>query len=301
MKALVTGGAGFIGSHLVKRLVERGDKVTVLDDFSRARESSLDFVSGKIKIVRKDVTESGLGKLVMGKGIVYHLASVSQVMESVRNPALCLNTNVMGTQAVVEACRKHGVGLVFTSSREVYGDAEHLHVRENMPLKPKNPYGISKVAGEFIISSYGLTHGLRYCILRLANVYGEGDFGRVLPIFIENCLKGEKLTVYSGEQVLDMLYISDAVDALIKAESLCGLCINIGSGKGRSVRELAENVKEATQSNSKISIEKPRKEEVKAFVADISLAREVLGWKPKMGFEEGLRGLIKYIRGGRIS
>jgi UDP-glucose 4-epimerase len=229
--------------------------------------------------------------------MVYHLAAVSRVMASVRNPALCFRTNAMGTQAVAEACRKSGAGLVFTSSREVYGDAGKLPVREDAPMNPKNPYGASKLMGETVISSYGRTYGLRYCILRLSNIYGEGDSERVLPVFVEKYLKGEELRVYGGKQVLDMLHVSDAVEALIRAKP-CKLTVNIGSGKGISVRELAEMAREATHSSSRISVEEAREEEVGAFVADISLAGEALGWKPRVGFEEGLRRLVEYMKKG---
>lgn len=293
MKVLVTGGAGFIGSHLVKRLAGDGDQVTVIDNLSGGRESNLAGVSDRIEFIRGDITGPALEGIVRGKDIVYHLAAVSRVMDSVRDPLLCFRSNVQGTQAVAEACRKSGTGIVFASSREVYGDAERLPVGEDAALMPKNPYAASKVAGEFILSSYGRTYGLKHCILRLANVYGSRDSRRAVPVFIERCLRGEELVVYGGKQVLDMVHVSDAVEAFIKAQSLCGLSINMGSGKGMTIMEIARKIRKAMRSDSEISIRKSRHEEVRAFVADISLARERLGWEPKIEFCRGLKEMIE--------
>jgi UDP-glucose 4-epimerase len=195
---------------------------------------------------------------------------------------------------VVEHARAAGVRrLVFTSSREVYGDPEELPVLESAPLRPKNAYGMSKVAGEMCCAIYAGDR-LEIVVLRLANVYGPGDWGRVIPLFVERALRGEALTIYGGSQILDFVHVSRVIDVLMRAafeEHVLGP-VNVGSGKGTSIAELADRVLEITHSTSRICVNPSREMEVVRFVADIARARQLLGFAPP---EDPLHGLAEQV------
>jgi UDP-glucose 4-epimerase len=285
-KVLVTGGAGFIGAHLVARLVERGDEVVVIDNLKRASKEKLeDHVRrGRVRVVEGDIRRFDvLPGLVRGCEIVYHLAAQSNVMGAVDDPDYSITTNVLGTFNVLRSAAEAGAArVVFTSSREVYGDPASLPVAEDQPLLAKNPYGASKVAGEAYCRTFAATHDLRVEILRLANVYGPGDSGRVIPLWLMAAQAGRDLQVFGGEQVIDFLWVGTAVDALLFAadRGLPGP-VNIGSGRGTKILELAERVLTATQSNSKIARVAAREIEVAKFIVDTRLMRS-LGLQPEV-------------------
>ena len=295
MRVLVTGGAGFIGSHLVEKLIESGYEVVVIDNLFRGKIENLESVIDKIVFVKENIIDAEKIKpYIKNSEFVFHLAALSRVIPSIENPRLCLEYNVKGTEIVARLCSKYNTKLVFSSSREVYGNANYLPVDEQHPLNPENPYGASKVAAEKIIEAYGKCYGLNYVILRLANVYGKRDFDRVIPIFIEKALKGEDLIVYAGKQMLDFIYIDDVIEAFEKCMSLNKNCVmNIGSGKGTKILDLAKLIVEMLNKNCKIKIEKGRKGEVEKFVANIEKAEKVLKWKPKTELKEGIRKMIK--------
>jgi UDP-glucose 4-epimerase len=289
MKVLVTGGAGFIGSHLVKRLVEEGHEVLVVDNLFRGRKENLSEVMDKITFVEADVNDM---KVDFSPDVVFHLAAVSQVMIAEEDPELCFSANVSGTHKILEFCRKRGSKLIFSSSREVYGDQDSLPVGEERTTVPKNNYGISKALSEELIRNYSGIHGLDYVILRLSNVIGTRDSGRVVPIFVNNCLRGKPLTLYGGSQVLDLVSVSDVVEAMIKSTGVRNETINIGSGKALSVKEIAWKVKELTGSGSEIIYRESREKEVRGFQADVSKAKEILDWEPRISFEEEIRNIL---------
>ena len=280
MQVLVTGGAGFIGSHLVARLVSHQPKsITVLDNLSRGRVAALSEVWDRIAFVEGDIrNRSLLADVMQGCELVYHLAAQSNVIGAVQDLDYSFSSNVTGTFNVLQAARQAGVcRMVFTSSREVYGDPRQLPVPESDPLHPKNAYGASKGAGE-MYSRLLSASDFETVVLRLANVYGPGDRDRVIPIFVENALRGLPLTLYGGDQVLDFVWIDTVIDSLIKAgfgELIRGP-LNIGSGKGTLVRDLARRVLEATDSCSPINLAQSRDVEVARFVADTTLARRLL-------------------------
>jgi len=295
---LVTGGAGFIGSHLVERLIEDGHKVIVVDDLSRGRIENLLNVIDGIELVKCSIIDyDRMKELIRNSDIIFHLAAVSRVMPSMENPELCFKVNCKGTEIVARLCSKYKKKLIFTSSREVYGSAIYLPVDECHPLNPENPYGASKVFGEKIIEAYAKCYGLDYTILRLANVYGLRDFDRVIPIFIERALRGEDIDAYGGNQILDFIYIDDAIDAFIKAIDVDGNhVLNIASGKGVTILELAELIIGVLKSRSKIVIREKRKGEVEKFIADISKAKEGLKWKPRTELKEGIRNIVEQLK-----
>jgi UDP-glucose 4-epimerase len=213
---------------------------------------------------------------------VYHLAAQSNVMGAVEDPDNSITTNVLGTFNVLRAAAEARVGrVVFTSSREVYGDATQMPVHEDAPLLAKNPYGASKVAGEAYCRTFAATHGLRVDVVRLANVYGPGDSGRVIPLWLGAAQAGGPISIFGGEQVIDFLWVGTAVEALMHAAAhgLPGP-VNIGSGVGTKIVDLAARVVEVTRSQSAIVRTPARSVEVAKFVADVGRMRS-LGLAPE--------------------
>lgn len=298
MRFLICGGAGFIGSHLVEKLINEGYDIVAIDNLSRGKIENLNSVINDITFIQDDITNFDLMRDIVRKvDAVYHLAALSRVIPAIQNPELCFKSNVTGTEITARLCAKYKKKLIFSSSREVYGDAKYIPVDEKHPLNPKNPYGASKVAGEKIIEAYNNCYGLDHVILRLGNVYGERDFERVIPLFIDKCLKGDDLIVYGGNQVLDFVYITDVIDALLKAADMSNDndTFNVGSGVGVKIIELAELTKGLINTNSQILIKKSRKGEVEEFIADISKIKNSFGWRPKPTLEEGLNDTITRI------
>lgn len=281
MKILVTGGAGFIGSHLVRRLVrERVGSVAVLDNFHRGTVANLADCLGEIRLLRTDVRNSAAMRgALRGIDLVYHLAAQSSVLGSEADSDYTFQTNVLGTFDLLRAARTNGVRrVVFTSSREVYGDPLQLPVPETAPLRPKNLYGASKVAGEAYCSVFR-SEGLETAVLRLANVYGQGDTDRVIPLFVERASQGWPLVLYGGQQVMDFVWIDTVVEALWKVGFGDPIMetLNVASGKGVTIANLSQRVLELTGWRSTVKIDPARQTEVTRFVADVIRSRQVLG------------------------
>jgi UDP-glucose 4-epimerase len=283
MRALVTGGAGFIGRHLVAALTARGDAVDVLDS-----------VHGNDLTV---MSSRALREFVRRADVVYHLAALSSVMdaETAAGRDRCFSTNVLGTFRLLEACSWVGSRVVFTSSREVYGDASALPVSEDAPLKPKNSYGASKVAAEAYCRIYGAR------ILRLANVYGPGDTGRVIPNWLSAAALGHDFPVYGGEQVLDFVPVRTVVQALLSAADLAELRepVNVGSGKGTSLETLAARIIRGSGERVTGLRYSARDAETVRFVADVTRMRTVLGVAPPRHPLVGLAELQRMAQGVR--
>jgi len=283
-KVLVTGGAGFIGGHLVERLVGEGNEVVVFDNLKRSSRAKLEALErlGAVEGVVGDIRDfDALSRAVRGCNAVYHLAAQSNVMGAVDDPDYSITTNVLGTFNVLRGAAEQGIPrVVFTSSREVYGDPKTLPVSESHHLDAKNPYGASKVAGEAYCRTFAVTHGLRVQIVRLANVYGAGDSGRVIPLWLTAAHQGSDIQIYGGKQVIDFLWVGTAVEAILYAgrTELPGP-VNIGSGVGTSILDLAERVLRVTGAKSRIVTTQAREVEVAKFVADVRLMRS-LGLTP---------------------
>jgi UDP-glucose 4-epimerase len=283
-RTLVTGGAGFIGSHLVARLVERGDEVVVIDNMKRGRiERIQKWLGGdRFRVIKDDIRRfDAVSEAMRGCQCVFHLAAQSNVMGAVTDPDYSITTNVLGTFNVLRAAAEAEVPrVVFTSSREVYGDPRSLPVSEAHPLDAKNGYGASKVAGEAYCRSRSRA-GARVEVVRLANVYGPGDSDRVIPLWLTAAAQGRDLVVYGGEQVIDFLWVGKAVEALLFAahHGLPGP-VNVGSGKGTRILDLAERVLRATRADVSVKRKPAREVEVAKFVADVSMMRS-LGIAPE--------------------
>ena len=286
MKALVTGGAGFLGSHLVDALVAAGDEVIVLDNLWRGALANIDrhLCSKHVTFIEGDIRDySAILEAATGVDVVYHLAAQSNVIGAITDTDYSFTTNVTGTYNVLTAAACAGVRrLVFASSREVYGEPESLPVPETAGLSAKNVYGASKVAGEAYCHVWQSTTGLECQILRFANIYGPRDRDRVIPIWLQRASRGEPLELYGGEQVIDFVWVGTAVRALLAAAgSQLSDPINVGSGTGVTLPHLAHRILEETGSASKLKILPARPVEVVRFVADVGQMQRALGVTPE--------------------
>lgn len=278
---LVTGGLGFIGGHLVDDLVAAGaTDVRVFDNGRRVVTQTDNWPREVVEVVRGDIRDiDALRHAMVGRKVVFHLAAQSNVMGAVTDPEYSFTTNVGGTVNVLVAARNEGIPrVVFTSSREVYGDVDDLPVPENAPLHPKNLYGASKAAAEMYCRALA-DDELEVAVIRLANVYGPRDRDRVIPLFVSKALQNEALTIYGGEQILDFVWIGTVVDVLFSVGfgDLIPGPVNIGSGSGTSIEQLASRVLTLVSSGSKCIYQPSRTLEVRRFVSDLSLANKYLG------------------------
>lgn len=293
MRVLVTGGAGFIGAHLVAALAAAGDEVAVLDNLRRGVPEKLAPFErdGAVRFVEGDIRDrAAVQRAMQGVARVYHAAAQSNVLGAVTDIDYSFTTNVVGTYHVLAAARDEEVErVIFTSSREVYGEVTEVPVSEDRPLNPKNAYGASKLAGEAYCRVFQSTYGLDVSVLRLANVYGPGDSDRVIPIWLERARRGEDLELYGGTQVLDLVPVDLVVAALRRAAQipLHGQPVNVGSGKGTTLLELAARVRalpeaDGTPVGARVGerILPARQVEVTRFVAEVTRMRELLGLEP---------------------
>ena len=307
MKMLVTGGAGFIGSHLVDALLVQGYEVIVVDNFSTGRVENLDLPRGKVELVEADIAKPGeWQQCFKDVSAVFHLAALADIVPSIRNPRAYYEANVNGTFNVVEASVTCNVNsFVYAASSSSYGLAEQLPTPESANIDPQYPYALTKFLGEEVVMHWAKVYGLPATSLRFFNVYGprsrtSGTYGAVFGVFLAQKLANKPFTVVGdGEQTRDFTYVSDVVDALIKAagSDINGEIINIGSGNTYSVNHLVELLE-----GDVVHIPK-RPGEPDCTWADIAKAKKMLSWEPKVSFEEGVSILldnIDYWRGAPV-
>ena len=288
-RIVVTGGAGFIGSHLVDRLLasDTGD-VVVFDNLSRGRLANLlqHRTNGRFDFIEGDLADAhAVGDALRGANLVYHLAAQSTVMGAVKDPEGTFNSNVVGTFNLLRAAIQHGIERVlFSSSREVYGEPISLPVDEDSPLLAINSYGASKLAAEAYFRAFRREFGLQVGILRLANVYGPRDFGRVIPTWIDRALAGEDLNVYGGKQIVDFVWVDQVVDAFTSAAALEGPLppMNIGSGSGTRIVDVAKRIARLVPGQPHLRLQAARPMEVTRFVANVDRMRQLLGIEPPL-------------------
>jgi UDP-glucose 4-epimerase len=298
VKCLVTGGAGFIGSHLAAYLAARGDEVVVLDNFSTGKRDNLH--DTPVRIVEGDIRDLGcvLGAL-RGVNTVFHQAALGSVIRSVEDPLATHEVNVTGTLNVLEASRKSGVRrVVFASSSSVYGDQERLPKDESMPAAPCSPYAVSKRAGELYAAVYAKLYGLETVALRYFNVFGPrqdpaSEYAAVIPKFLHHIAGGEEIRIYGdGHQTRDFTYVENVVLANLLA-STCpvaeGQAINVACGERRSLLELVGQLEAALQRKARSTFQAPRAGDVRHSLASIDRAQQLLGYAPAVGFDEGIR------------
>jgi UDP-glucose 4-epimerase len=299
-RILVTGGAGFIGSHLVDRLLARsdGEVIVAFDNLTRGRLSNIsqhrdnvrfEFIEGDLR------DEHAVFDAVHGTNVVYHLAAQSTVMGAVADSITTFGSNVVGTFNVLRAASRFGVERVlFSSSREVYGEPINLPVDEDSPLLAINSYGASKLAGEAYCRAFRRELGLQVGILRLANVYGPRDVGRVIPHWINEALAGHELHVHGGKQVIDFVWVDQVVEALLRAASLEGPLppINIGSGTGTKIVDLARRIGRLTHGQPRVRLQPARPMEVTRFIASVERMQQILRLEPPLDPLMYLPGLV---------
>ena len=295
MKALVTGGAGFIGSNLVDCLVDRGHQVSVMDNESSEVHEQF-YWNKNAKNVNLDICEYNEGFLSWFRDIdvVFHLAAEARIQPSIKNPTVAVKTNTLGTCNVLQAAREQGVKrVVYSSTSSAYG-FNPIPNKEDMPKDCLNPYSVSKTAGEDLCSMYTKLFGLETITFRYFNVYGErqpikGQYAPVIGIFQKQNKEGKPLTIVpDGHQRRDFTHVSDVVEANILAatkdlQGSYGEIINIGTGENHSVLEVASMLSDKT-----VFIE-PRIGESKETLADISKAKKILGWEPKVKLEDWIK------------
>lgn len=301
LKILVTGGAGFIGSHVVDRLVNEGYEIRVLDDLSTGNLDNVQSYLGsdKVELVRGDIRDASLVKKSLeGVNIVIHMAALVSVPLSVENPNLTFDINLLGTLNLLRSSIQKNIDrFVFISSCAVCGDPESLPVTEQARTNPISPYAESKLIGDRYCLGFSERQLLSSVVLRFFNVYGPrqgmNDYSGVITRFIDRCRQKLPLTIYGdGSQTRDFVNVKDVAEAILasmKSSKAKGEIFNIGSGKPTTINELAETVLELTGEDSKIHYEKPRAGDIKDSYAEISKAKKFLGYEPKVSLRDGLR------------
>jgi UDP-glucose 4-epimerase len=304
MKILVTGGAGFIGSHIVDQLILSGQEVVVLDDLS---SGSLDNVNPEATFVKMSILDDELWKVFEREqfAAVIHLAAQTIVASSLEHPDVDARINVLGTLHVLEGCRRSGVErIVFASSAAVYGDVDLLPVPEEAPQGPTSFYGLSKLTVERYIQMYHELYGLNYVILRYANVYGErqGDRGEggVVSIFVRKAFNGEALAIFGdGLQTRDFVYVGDVAAANILALQCAepNRILNISTQMETTVNELAKLLTEVAGTEAPITYQPARTGDILRSMLRNSEARQYLTWAPVTDLKEGLNRTYRALIG----
>jgi UDP-glucose 4-epimerase len=295
---LVTGSSGMIGTALVERLLAEGVDVRGVDRCPNRWSDAVDAVTDRIDLLDPDAED----RLPADANTVVHLAAHSRVRDLVEEPTDATE-NLQTLSTVLEYARRNDADLLFTSSREVYGDqGRTVYAESDAGVRDaKNPYGASKVGGEALVTSYGECYDLRTCTLRLSNVYGRYDnYNRVIPVFVALADRGEDLTVYGGDKLLDFLYLDDCVDALTCAmeriDAAQGEVMNVGSGRGHSLLHLAELIVDRVGADVAVTVDDDRSGEVDRFVADVDRAQRLLGFEPTHSLLEGLDETVAWYR-----
>ena len=311
-RVLVTGGAGFIGSHLTAHLLERGYQVRVLDNFATGRRENLHAFSGDIEVVEGDIQSyERVNKAVAGCDVVLHQAALPSVPRSVQDPLTSNATNVIGTLNVLLAARDHGVRrVVYASSSSVYGRNPELPKREDAPTVPISPYATAKLAAEGYTRSMHGVYGLDTVALRYFNVFGPrqdptSQYAAVIPNFISALLAGEPPVIFGdGEQSRDFTYVANVVQANLLAmdapPSVAGSVYNIACGERVTLNRLVAELRHLLGSDTEPVYAAPRAGDIRHSLADVSRARTELGYEPGVKLREGLERTIAHFRASEL-
>ena len=305
MKVLVTGGAGFIGSNLVRHLVERGDDVRVLDNFSTGSRRNLEQLG--VEIVEGELRSyERVQNAVRGTEIVFHLGALGSVPRSVQDPLTSNAVNVEGTLNAMLAARDEGVRrVVFSSSSSVYGSKRELPVNESLAADPISPYGVAKLAAErYCVSFSRVYESLETVVLRYFNVFGPrqsplSQYAAMVPLFITAIAAGEPVTIFGdGEQSRDFTYVANVIDATVRAagaDGANGRIFNIAAGSPASVNAVADAIGRILGKPVERCFAPPRPGDIRDSWADLKAAKETFGYEPTVDLEEGLRRTIEHL------
>ena len=299
-RILVTGGGGFIGSHLVRALLARGDQVRVIDNFSTGNRANLGGLEDDVEVIEGELRSyERVHNAMRGVELVFHQGALPSVPRSVQDPLTTSAVNVEGTLNVLLAARDEGVGrVVFASSSSVYGRQDSLPLVETARPDPISPYGVAKLAAERYCVSFSRVYPLETVALRYFNVFGprqdpRSEYAAVVPRFLTEIAAGRPAPVYGdGEQRRDFTYVANVVEAnLLAGEAPDGIgrVLNIATGRSVSVNELAETIGSVLGRKAECDYLAPRPGDILASWANVSAAREALGWQPSVDLEEGLR------------
>jgi len=304
-KSLVTGGAGFIGSNLVHALIERGDDVRVLDNFSTGNRANLGDVGGEVEVIEGELRSyERVHAAVRGAEVVFHLGALGSVPRSVQDPLTSSAVNVEGTLNVLLAARDEGVQrVVFASSSSVYGNQPELPLREAMAPDPISPYGVAKLAAErYCVSFSRVYHSFETVVLRYFNVFGprqdpRSEYAAVVPLFISAIAVGEPVTIFDdGDQSRDFTYVTNVVQANLlaaEAQGVSGMILNVSAGTPATVNQLAETIGALLDRPIERRHLPPRPGDLRDSWADVGEAKRLLGWEARIGLDEGLRLTIE--------
>jgi nucleoside-diphosphate-sugar epimerase len=307
-RILVTGGAGFIGSHLVSALVSRGDSVRVLDDFSSGRRGNLAGLEGQLEIIEGSLLDpAALEQALTGVDTVFHQAAIPSVPRSMASPVASHEANASGTLRVLEAARRRSVRrVIYAGSSSAYGETPTLPKVETMASSPLSPYAVSKLCGENYCQVYARAFGVETVVLRYFNVFGprqdpNSQYAAVIPRFVTAALEGRSPTIYGdGNQSRDFCYIDNVVEANLlaaEAKEASGLVFNVACGEATDLNRVVQLVGQALGRTIEPRYEGGRAGDVKHSLADITRARTILGYQARVGFKDGLARTIEWFRG----
>jgi UDP-glucose 4-epimerase len=306
--SLITGGAGFIGSNMVRFLLEKGQKVRVLDNFETGRRENLAEVTGRIELIEGDIRDMDtVRRAAAGAEVVYHLAALGSVPRSVKDPATSHDVNVNGIVNMLIAARDAKARrFIFSSSSSVYGQSKVLPQHEGLPLAPISPYGATKAAGEIYCRTFYETYGLQTISLRYYNVFGPrqdptSQYAAAIPLFVSALLRDKAPTIFDdGQQSRGFTYIDDVTEAnwlAANAKETHGEAINISTKNAVTVNTVVNVIRKLMgKENIKPVYAPPRPGDIKHSLADITRAKEVIGYEPFISFEEGITKAIDWYR-----
>lgn len=305
---LVTGGAGFIGSHVVEALLAQGYQVRVLDNLLSGQLSNLEAVRNRVEFIQGSVDDKGAVKqAVAGTELIFHLAAIVSVPRTIEYPEQAEVTNAVGTLNILGAAKENGVRrVVFSSTAAIYGDEPTLPKVETQTPYPKVPYAISKLAAEYYCQFYTQSFGLETVVLRYFNAFGprqdpSSPYSGVISIFLNKLQQGVAPTIFGdGQQTRDFVYVSDIARANLLASQVpqaAGQVFNIGTGVQVSLNQLFDNLSDILVFDEKPVYQPTRSGDIRYSVADVTKAQKILGWSPQITFEDGLRQLAASMQG----
>jgi len=308
-KYLVTGGAGFIGCNLTRFILDQGHDVVVLDDCSTGKRENIEEIIDRIEFIEGDIRDRAtMDKAIAGCAAIFHEAARPSVPRSVEDPVTCHDVNVNGTMTLLEAARAAGVKrVVFAGSSSAYGDQPDSPKHEAMTPMPISPYASSKICGEAYMRAYAAVYGMETLVLRYFNVFGpyqdpNGAYAAVIPAWVSRLLKGEKPIVYGdGEQSRDFCHIANVckanwLAATAPAEACDGSAVNIACNRATTLNQILDKLKDLLGTDIQAEYTDPRAGDVKDSLADITRAKQTIGYEPEIFFDEGLTMAIDWYK-----